>query len=202
MGIIRVKVKNLFKRFYSIAGYCKHCGCTMDVIFEVSNDLWQLVQEGDIKELCIGCFHRKASEKGIRDMAKKGVVATLLPATAFSLREPYAKGRYMIDNNCAVALATDLNPGSCFTESIPLIFALAVLYMDITTEEAVTALTINGAAALNRADTIGSIDVGKKGDVIVLEFPSYKYIPYHIGMSTVEKVVKDGNLVFEKGVKN
>ena len=63
---------------------------------------------------------------------------------------------------------------------------------------AVTALTINGAAALNRADTIGSIDVGKKGDVVVLEFPSYKYIPYHIGMSTVEKVVKDGNLIFKK----
>jgi len=140
----------------------------------------------------------QASEKSIRDMAKKGVVATLLPGTAFSLKEPYAKGRYMIDKNCAVALATDLNPGSCFTESIPLIFALAVLYMDITTEEAVTALTINGAAALNRADTIGSIDVGKKGDVIVLEFPSYKYIPYHIGISTVEKVIKDGNLVFEK----
>ncbi len=140
----------------------------------------------------------QASEKGIRDMTKKGVVATLLPGTAFSLREPYAKGRYMIDNNCAVALATDLNPGSCFTESIPLIFALAVLYMDITTEEALTALTINGAAALNRADKIGSIDVGKKGDVIVLEFPSYKYIPYHIGISTVEKVVKDGKLVFEK----
>ncbi|MDY6790110.1 MAG: imidazolonepropionase [Thermodesulfobacteriota bacterium] len=139
-----------------------------------------------------------ASEKGIRDMAQKGIVATLLPATAFSLKEPYAKGRYMIDSNCAVALATDLNPGSCFTESIPLIFALAVLYMDITTEEAVTALTINGAAALDRADTIGSIDIGKKGDVIVLEFPSYQYIPYHIGVSTVEKVIKDGNLVFEK----
>jgi len=142
----------------------------------------------------------QASEKGIWDMAQKGVVATLLPATAFSLREAYAKGRYMIDNNCAVALATDLNPGSCFTESIPLIFALAVLSMNITTEEAVTALTINGAAALNRADAIGSIDVGKKGDVIVLEFPSYEYIPYHIGVSTVEKVVKGGNLVFEKGV--
>ena len=140
----------------------------------------------------------QASDKGIRDMAKKGVIATLLPGTAFSLREPYARGRYMIDNNCAVALATDLNPGSCFSESIPLIFALATLYMEMTTEEAITALTINGAAALNRADTIGSIDVGKKGDVIVLEFPSYKYIPYHIGVSTVEKVVKDGNLVFEK----
>ena len=140
----------------------------------------------------------QASDKGIHDMAEKGIVATLLPGTAFSLREPYARGRYMIDNNCAVALATDLNPGSCFSESIPLIFALATLYMNITTEEAITALTINGAAALNREDAIGSIDVGKKGDVAILEFPSYEYIPYHIGVSAVEKVVKGGNLVFDK----
>ena len=143
----------------------------------------------------------QASEKGIRDMAENGVVATLLPGTAFSLREPYARGRYMIDNNCAVALATDLNPGSCFSESIPLIFALATLYMNMTIEETITALTINGAAALDRADTIGSIDAGKKGDVIVLEFPSYEFIPYHTGVSTVEKVVKDGNLVFDKEKK-
>ncbi|MBU4425268.1 MAG: imidazolonepropionase [Proteobacteria bacterium] len=140
----------------------------------------------------------QASDKGIHDMAEKGIIATLLPGTAFGLREPYARGRYMIDNNCAVALATDLNPGSCFSESIPLIFALATLYMNITTEEAITALTINGAAALNREDAIGSIDVGKKGDVAILEFPSYEYIPYHIGVSAVEKVVKDGNLVFDK----
>jgi imidazolonepropionase len=140
----------------------------------------------------------QASDKGIHDMAEKGTVATLLPGTAFSLREPYARGRYMIDHNCAVALATDLNPGSCFSESIPLIFALATLYMNLTPEEAITALTINGAAALARAHTIGSIDVGKKGDVIVLEFPSYEYIPYHIGVSAVEKVVKNGVLVFDR----
>jgi imidazolonepropionase len=140
----------------------------------------------------------QASDQGIHSMAEKGVVATLLPGTAFSLREPYARGRYMIDNNCAVALATDLNPGSCFSESIPLIFALATLYMNMTPEEAITALTINGAAALARAHTIGSIDVGKKGDVIVLEFPSYEYIPYHIGVSSVEKVVKNGILVFDR----
>jgi imidazolonepropionase len=131
-------------------------------------------------------------------MAAAGVVATLLPATAFSLKEPYADGRSMIDSNCAVALATDFNPGSCFTESIPLIFALATLYMDITTEEAVTALTINAAAAIDRAKTIGSLDVGKYGDLVVLEYPSYKFIPYHIGISTVDKVVKQGNLVFDK----
>jgi len=140
----------------------------------------------------------QASDEGIRQMAKAGVVATLLPGTAFSLKEPYARGRFMIDSNCAVALATDFNPGSCFTESIPLIFALATLYMGITPEEAVSALTINAAAALDRADTIGSLDVGKNGDLVMLEYPSYKFIAYHIGVSTVEKVVKRGNLVFDK----
>jgi len=140
----------------------------------------------------------QASDQGIKDMAAAGVVATLLPATAFSLKESYANGRKMIDSNCAVALATDFNPGSCFTESIPLVFALATLYMNISTEEAINALTINGAAALNRADQIGSIDAGKKGDLIVLEFPSYTYIPYHLGVSTVEKVIKQGNPVFDK----
>jgi imidazolonepropionase len=140
----------------------------------------------------------QASDKGIRDIAETGVVATLLPATAFSLKEPYARGRYMIDQDCAVALATDLNPGSCFSESIPLIIALATLYMNISTEEAVTALTLNGAAALDRADRIGSINEGKLGDLIVLEFPSYKYLPYHMGVSTVEKVIKKGILVFDK----
>ena len=139
-----------------------------------------------------------ASDKGIAELAERGIVATLLPGTAFSLKEPYARGRYIIDQDCAVALATDFNPGSCFSESIPLIFALATLYMDITIEEAVTALTINGAAAVDRADSIGSIDVGKTGDIIILEFPSYKYIPYHVGVSCVEKVIKNGNLVFDK----
>ena len=140
----------------------------------------------------------QASDEGIDQLAAAGVVATLLPGTAFSLREPYARGRDMIDRGCAVALATDFNPGSCFTESIPLIAALATLHMGIRTEEAITALTINGAAALNRADSIGSLDVGKQGDAVVLEFPSYHFIPYHIGVSTVEKVIKGGRLVYDK----
>ena len=140
----------------------------------------------------------QASDEGIDRLAAAGVVATLLPGTAFSLREPYARGREMIDRGCAVALATDFNPGSCFTESIPLIIALATLYMGICTEEAITALTINGAAALNRADTVGSLDVGKQGDVIVLQYPSYHFLPYHIAVNTVEKVIKAGRLVFDK----
>jgi imidazolonepropionase len=140
----------------------------------------------------------KASDAGIEKMAAAGVVATLLPGTAFSLKEPYARGRYMIDHNCAVSLATDFNPGSCFTESIPLIFALSVLYMDLRTEETITALTLNGAAAVGKADVVGSIDAGKQADLIVLEFPSYAFIPYHIGVNTVEKVIKNGNLVFDR----
>lgn len=140
----------------------------------------------------------QASDKGIDEMAKNNVIATLLPGTAFSLKANYARGREMIDRGSALALATDMNPGSCFTESIPLIFSLATLYMNISTEEAITGFTLNAAAALDRADTIGSIDIGKKADINILEFDSYKFIPYHIGVSTVEKVIKDGKLVFDK----
>ena len=140
----------------------------------------------------------QASDQGIKDLAESNVVATLLPGTAFSLKEPYARARYMIDQGCAVALATDFNPGSCFTESIPLIIALATIYMGLTIEETISALTINGAAALDRADTIGSIDKDKHGDLIVLENPSYHFLSYHIGVSSVEKVIKKGNLVFDK----
>lgn len=140
----------------------------------------------------------QASDRGIKEIAKAGVVATLLPGTAFSLKEPYPRARYMMENHCAVALATDMNPGSCFTESVPLIFALATIYMHMSMEEALTAFTINGAAALNRAENVGSIDEGKKGDIVILEFPSYKYIPYHIGVNCVEKVIKNGRIVIDK----
>jgi imidazolonepropionase len=139
-----------------------------------------------------------ASDEGLYAMAAAGVAATLLPVTAFSLREPYARGRFMIDAGCAVALATDFNPGSCFSESIPLVAALAALYMNLAPEEIVTALTLNGAAALGRAQVAGSLDPGKQGDVVVLEHPSYRFIPYHLGVSTVEKVIKGGTLVFDK----
>lgn len=135
-----------------------------------------------------------ASDIGIRAMADAGVVATLLPLTAFALKEPYARGRDMIDAGCAVALATDLNPGSCFSGSIPLLFALACIYMNFTIEEAITALTLNGAAALNRADRIGSIEVGKQGDFVVLGSTDYNMLPYYIGMNCVNTTIKRGVL--------
>lgn len=135
-----------------------------------------------------------ASDAGIRAMADAGVVATLLPLTAFALKEPYARGREMIDAGCAVALATDLNPGSCFSGSIPLTISLACIYMNLSIEEVITALTLNGAAALQKADTIGSIEVGKQGDFVVLGSDNYHILPYYIGMNTVIMTIKDGML--------
>lgn len=137
----------------------------------------------------------QASDKGIEDMAKAGVICSLLPITAFSLKEEYARGRYMIDNNCAVALATDLNPGSCFSNSIPLLIAVSAIQMRLSIEEIITALTINAAAAVNRADSVGSIEVGKKADIIVLEYPSIHFLPYHVGVNIVETVIKNGEVV-------
>ena len=118
----------------------------------------------------------------------------ILPLTAFTLKEAYARGREMIDAGCAVALATDLNPGSCFSGSIPLTFALACIYMKMSIEEAITALTLNGAAALNRADSIGSIEVGKKGDFVVLNTDNYHFLPYYVGMNCVNTTIKGGVL--------
>lgn len=139
-----------------------------------------------------------ASDQGLKAMAEAGVVATLLPGTAFCLKEPYARARFMIDQGLAVALATDYNPGSCFSESIPLMMALATLYMGMTPEETVSAFTLNAAAAIGRARTIGSLDVGKIGDVVILGFPSLLYLPYHVGINCVEKVIKKGNLVINR----
>lgn len=134
----------------------------------------------------------RASDAGIMAMAEKGVIATLLPITAFALKESYARGREMIEAGCAVALATDLNPGSCFSGSIPLTFALACIYMGLTVEEAITALTLNGAAAVNRADTTGSIEAGKKGDLVILNSDKYNVLPYYVGMNCVDVTVKEG----------
>lgn len=135
------------------------------------------------------------SDEGIRKMAEAGTVATLLPLTAFALKEPYAPARKFIDAGCAVALATDLNPGSCFSGSIPLTIALACIYMGMSVEETLTALTLNGAAALDRADAIGSIEPGKRADMLILHFDTLSCLPYYVGMNTVDAVIKGGELL-------
>ena len=136
-----------------------------------------------------------ASDEGIKAMAHSDVVATLLPLTAFTLREPYARGREMIDSGCAVALATDLNPGTCCSGSIPLTFALACIYMNLSVEEAITALTLNGAAAIGRAEYIGSLEPGKLGDLVMLDSDTHYTLPYYTGMNSVIMTVKRGRIV-------
>ncbi|MDE6026958.1 MAG: imidazolonepropionase, partial [Muribaculaceae bacterium] len=138
------------------------------------------------------------SDEGIEAMAKSGTVATLLPLTAFALREPYAPARKFIDSGVAVALATDLNPGSCFSGSIPLTIALACIYMNMSIEETITALTLNGAAALDLADVTGSLEEGKDADIIILEFDNYKVLPYYVGMNCVNTVISKGKVISRK----
>lgn len=130
------------------------------------------------------------SDAGIEALVKSDTVATLLPITAFALREPYAPARKMIDAGCAVALASDFNPGSCFSFSIPLIIALACIHMRMTVEETITALTLNGAAALGMAHEIGSIEAGKAGDIVVLDTDNLDMLPYHTGINQVYGVIK------------
>lgn len=136
-----------------------------------------------------------ASDESIEALSKSNTIATLLPATAFSLGAEYARGRKMIDMGAAVAIASDYNPGSCHTCSIPLIIAISCIYMHLTIEEVITALTINGAAACGRSESVGSIEPGKKADIIILEKPSINFLPYCTGMNIVESVIKDGTLV-------
>lgn len=137
------------------------------------------------------------SDEGVKAMAEAGVVATLLPLTAFALKEPYAPARKFIEAGAAVALATDLNPGSCFSGSIPLTIALACIYMKMTVEETITALTLNGAAALGMADRIGSIEPGKRGDFVMLGCDNYNVLPYYVGMNCVKTTIFDGRIVAE-----
>lgn len=132
------------------------------------------------------------SDEGIRRMAESGTVATLLPLTAFALKEEFAPARKFIDAGCTVALATDLNPGSCFSGSIPLTIALACIYMKMSVEETLTALTLNGAAAIDRAARIGSIEAGKQGDVVILHFDTLDALPYYVGMNCVDVTIKNG----------
>ena len=137
------------------------------------------------------------SDKGIKDISENDVVATLLPCTAFCLAKPYAPARKIIDNGGAVALASDFNPGSCFANSVPLMLALAVIHMKMTIEEAIIGITLNGAAAIDKADSIGSIEIGKKADIVILKYPSYKFLVYNTGTNIVEKVLKAGEVVYE-----
>lgn len=139
-----------------------------------------------------------SSGEGFQAMAAKGVVAVLLPAAAFSLMMGrYADARLMIDYGVPVALGTDYNP-SCLVENMQLVIAFACHFMRLTPAEAITAATINAAHALGKARDVGSLEVGKRADVVVLDVPNHKFLGYHLGVNLVDKVVKNGRVVVDK----
>ena len=108
-------------------------------------------------------------------------MATLLPAVEFSTRSPYPDARRLIDAGAVVALATDCNPGSCYSSSIPLCIALAVREMRMTPAEALWSATAGGAMALRRSD-IGHLSPGARADLTVLDAPSYLHLAYRPGV--------------------
>lgn len=134
----------------------------------------------------------KASDEGIKAMAKAGTIACLLPATALYLREEAANGRKMIDEGVAVAISTDCNPGSSPTTSMPLVMNLACISMRMTPAEALTAATYNAACAVNRQDKIGSLEVGKQADVVLWNVKSYQELQYLFGVNHTKTVWKKG----------
>jgi imidazolonepropionase len=137
------------------------------------------------------------SDKGMKMLAERGVIAVLLPGAAFSLMVGrYAEARKMIEFNVPVALGTDFNP-SCWVENLQTIIALACYQMKMTTAEAIVAATINAAHAIKRAKKVGSLEVDKKADILVLDIPNYKFLGYRYGVNLIDKVLKNGKLAFE-----
>ncbi len=135
----------------------------------------------------------QVSEEGLRRMAASGVVAVLLPGTLFSLRSAsYAPARRMVELGVPVALATDCNPGSSMTESMPWIIALACREMGLTPAEAVTAATYNAAAAVGLAGECGALVPGYRADLQILRAPSYARLPYHVGHPDLRDLILAG----------
>lgn len=134
----------------------------------------------------------KITDRGLEALKKGGTIATLLPGTAFSLKESYAPARKIIDFGIPTAIATDCNPGSSFTESMPSIITLAVMQMNMMPEEAITSATINAAYAVDIADRAGSLNIGKQADFIILKENSYLFIPYHYGVNPICSTYKKG----------
>jgi imidazolonepropionase len=138
----------------------------------------------------------RVSLQGVDALAGSDTTAVLLPGTTFFLgKRDHAPARRMIDTGCAVALATDFNPGSCYTQSMPLIITLGCILLHMTPEECIHAVTINPAASLHLDGELGSLHVGKRADMVVMDLPSYRALGYQMGGSRVVMTIKDGEPV-------
>jgi imidazolonepropionase len=136
------------------------------------------------------------SPAGVDALARSGVTAVLLPGTSFFLKKQhYAPARRLVEAGVPVALATDCNPGSSYTESMPMVVLLAVFQLGLTIEESLAAATLNSACCLGLGREIGSVEVGKRADLVLLQAPNLLHLVYHYGINPVAAVVKDGRVV-------
>lgn len=136
------------------------------------------------------------SDAGIEALAASGVFAVLLPGVSFFLmKEDYAPARRLLAAGVPIVLATDCNPGSSHTESLPFIVQLAVFHMGLPIEACLTAVTLNAACCLGRSEELGSIEVGKRADLVLLEAPNLLHLGYHFGINPVSLVIKGGEIV-------
>ena len=133
--------------------------------------------------------------EGIESMARGGVIACLLPATSFNLGSTFAPARDMVNAGVPVAMATDFNPGSCPCLNLQFVINLGCLKYKLTPEEVLTAVTLNGAAAIDMADKVGSVEAGKQADLVIWDAPDLDYICYRVGSNLTRHVIKKGAVV-------
>jgi imidazolonepropionase len=139
-----------------------------------------------------------AGEEEIAALSRSGTGATILPGTAWWMRSRRAPARAMIDAGVPVAIASDANPGTCYTESLGAIAPHACLDSGLSAEETLTGMTLNAAASLGFAERVGSIEPGKRADILVLDAPGDRHLVYHWGINLVSAVIHNGRVVSPK----
>ncbi|MBI1850212.1 MAG: imidazolonepropionase [Planctomycetes bacterium] len=142
------------------------------------------------------------SDRGIDALGSAGTAAVLLPGTSFFLAlSRFAPARRLVDAGLTVALGTDFNPGSNMTCSMPMILTIACLYLKLTPAEALTAATINAARSLRLESEVGSLEAGKRADLVIFDAPNHRFLPYHYGVNLVRAVVAAGRVVVDDRVR-
>jgi imidazolonepropionase len=137
-------------------------------------------------------------DAGVRVLAGSDVTGVLLPASALFLDRPMPRGRELVDAGAAVALATDFNPGSAFCESLPLVCSLGCTQLHLAPAEALSAVTVNAAHVLGRADRVGRLAPGYAADIVLLNAPDWRYVAYHLGGDLIDTVIRGGVAVWDR----
>lgn len=138
------------------------------------------------------------TDEDIKKLSKTEIVATVLPGVSYFLKIPFTPARKMIDAGCIVSIATDFNPGSCTSQNLPLMLNIATLYNGMKLNETINSVTINAAYSLGLEEKIGSLEIGKQADILILKTSDYKNLVYYFGKNLTKTVIKKGKIVYER----